>query len=149
MHHQHILHRDLKTQNIFLTKSLIVKLGDFGISKILTNTTDCAKTMIGTPYYMSPELCEDTPYNTKSDIWSLGCVLYEMTTTNRAFNANNICAVVMKILSGKYPAIPDQYSDGLKRLIGIYIYILFLLFLFLFLIYLFSSFPLLLLAYYI
>lgn len=57
-----------------------MKLGDFGIAKILKNTFDLARTCIGTPYYLSPEICESKPYNNKSDIWALGCVLYELTT---------------------------------------------------------------------
>lgn len=117
MHKIHILHRDIKTQNIFLTDGTFVKLGDFGISKILDKTSDCAKTVIGTPYNLSPELCEDLPYDNKSDIWSLGCVLYEMTTTKRPFEGNNICAVVMKILNGKYLPIPQQYPKELSQLI--------------------------------
>lgn len=75
VHDRKILHRDLKTQNIFLTKNGTVKLGDFGVAKVLTNTMDFARTSIGTPYYMSPELVEHKPYNNKSDVWSLGCVV--------------------------------------------------------------------------
>ncbi|OQR85366.1 serine/threonine protein kinase, partial [Thraustotheca clavata] len=78
LHRQRILHRDLKTSNIFLTKENIVKLGDFGIARTLNSTMDQAKTVVGTPYYMSPEVCESKPYSYASDIWSLGCVLYEI-----------------------------------------------------------------------
>ncbi|XP_038014112.1 serine/threonine-protein kinase Nek8 isoform X2 [Motacilla alba alba] len=90
LHHVHtkqILHRDLKTQNILLDKHrMIVKIGDFGISKILSSKSK-AYTVVGTPCYISPELCEGKPYNQKSDIWALGCVLYELASLKRAFEA--------------------------------------------------------------
>ncbi len=80
VHSRQILHRDLKTQNIFLTKAQDhVKIGDFGISKILSSKSK-AYSVVGTPCYISPELCEGKPYNQKSDVWALGCVLYEMCT---------------------------------------------------------------------
>ncbi|KAI0242396.1 Serine/threonine-protein kinase Nek1 [Lamellibrachia satsuma] len=85
IHDRKILHRDIKSQNIFLTRHGIVKLGDFGIAKVLNSTVELARTCIGTPYYLSPEICENKPYNNKSDIWSLGCVLYEVTTLKHAF----------------------------------------------------------------
>eukprot|EP01132_Coremiostelium_polycephalum_P000492 gene492-620_t len=119
---KNILHRDLKTQNIFLTINsegkYLVKLGDFGIAKILNSDTSFAKTVIGTPYYLSPEICEDLPYDHKSDIWSLGCVLYELTTLKHAFNANSLPALVLKILKGTYPPVPSIYSNDLKQLIS-------------------------------
>ena len=78
VHDRKILHRDLKSQNVFLTKKGLVKLGDFGIARVLSNTKSRAKTVVGTPYYLSPEIIESSPYNFKSDIWSLGVLLYEM-----------------------------------------------------------------------
>ncbi|KAL0481107.1 hypothetical protein AKO1_012887 [Acrasis kona] len=118
VHDCNILHRDLKTQNIFLSSNNEVKLGDFGIAKILNSQTEFANTVIGTPYYLSPELCEDKPYNSKSDVWALGCVLYEVTTLKHAFNGQNLPSLVLKILKGNYPPIPAQYSDNLKNLIA-------------------------------
>lgn len=80
IHSSRILHRDLKPQNLFLTSGNRVKIGDFGISKVLQGTLESAITMIGTPYYISPEICKHHPYTLKSDIWSLGCILYELAT---------------------------------------------------------------------
>lgn len=119
VHKNRILHRDLKTQNIFLTRnSKVIKLGDFGISKVLDGTLDMAKTVIGTPYYMSPELCENQPYGKASDVWSLGCILYELCVLKHAFDATNICGLIFKILNGSYPPIPDNYSPELRGLVA-------------------------------
>ena len=118
IHDRKILHRDLKTQNIFMTQSGQIKIGDFGIARVLQHTYDCAQTAIGTPYYLSPEICQEKPYNQKSDIWSLGCILYEMVTLRHAFDANSMKGLVLKILRGNYPAIPSTYSDDLKGIIA-------------------------------
>nr|XP_054751079.1 serine/threonine-protein kinase Nek4-like isoform X2 [Lytechinus pictus] len=117
MHERNILHRDLKTQNIFLTKSKIIKVGDLGIARVLEGNNDMATTLIGTPYYMSPELFSNRPYNHKSDVWALGCCVYEMTTLKHAFNAKDMNSLVYKILRGKMPAMPHQYSTELVELI--------------------------------
>lgn len=98
LHEQRVLHRDLKTSNIFLTTENVIKLGDFGIAKTLDSTLDQAKTVVGTPYYMSPEVCESKPYSYASDIWALGCVLYEMVALKHAFDAPNILTLILKIV---------------------------------------------------
>ncbi|XP_006891025.1 PREDICTED: serine/threonine-protein kinase Nek8 [Elephantulus edwardii] len=120
LHHVHthlILHRDLKTQNILLDKHrMLVKIGDFGISKILSSKSK-AYTVVGTPCYISPELCEGKPYNQKSDIWALGCVLYELASLKRAFEAANLPALVLKIMSGTFAPISDRYSPELRQLV--------------------------------
>ncbi|KAF7650274.1 hypothetical protein LDENG_00128150 [Lucifuga dentata] len=117
VHNKLILHRDLKTQNILLDKhQMIVKIGDFGISKILVSKSK-AYTVVGTPCYISPELCEGKPYNQKSDIWALGCVLYELASLKRAFEAANLPALVLKIMSGTFAPISDRYSAELRQLI--------------------------------
>ena len=80
----------MKTLNIFLTKDNKIKIGDLGVAKILDNIEkDFATSKVGTPYYLSPEVCEDRPYNSKSDIWSLGCILYELCTLKHPFEAKN------------------------------------------------------------
>ncbi|XP_067683642.1 serine/threonine-protein kinase Nek4-like [Haliotis asinina] len=117
MHERNILHRDLKTQNIFLTKSKIIKVGDLGIARVLDSSNDMATTLIGTPYYMSPELFSNKPYNHKSDVWALGCCVYEMATLKHAFNAKDMNSLVYKILRGKMPAMPKQYCTELTSLI--------------------------------
>ena len=89
LHSNKILHRDIKTINMFLAKDDQIKVGDLGVAKLLNQTQNMAHTIVGTPYYLSPELCEEKPYNHKSDIWSLGCVLYELCTFKHPFEAKN------------------------------------------------------------
>ena len=72
---------------------------------------------VGAPYYLSPEICEDKAYDHKSDVWSLGCILYEMATLKRAFNGQSLPALVLKILRGKYPPLPARYSGSMKGLV--------------------------------
>ncbi|CAF3681032.1 unnamed protein product [Rotaria sordida] len=118
VHDRKVLHRDIKSQNVFLTRDGSAKLGDFGISKVLNATCDFARTQIGTPYYLSPEICQQKPYNNKSDVWSLGCVLYEVTTLKHAFDANNMNGLVMKIIRGSFNPIPPKFSGDLRTLIA-------------------------------
>lgn len=118
VHDRKILHRDLKSQNIFLTKSEFVKLGDFGIARVLTHTKDIAKTVVGTPYYLSPEIIENRPYSFASDIWSLGVLLYEMCCLRPPFDAGSLHELASKILKGKYSPIPSFYSDNMSLLIA-------------------------------
>ncbi|XP_048082555.1 serine/threonine-protein kinase Nek4 isoform X2 [Ursus arctos] len=117
LHEKHILHRDLKTQNVFLTRTNIIKVGDLGIARVLENHCDMASTLIGTPYYMSPELFSNKPYNYKSDVWALGCCVYEMATLKHAFNAKDMNSLVYRIIEGKLPPMPKEYSPELAELI--------------------------------
>uniref|UniRef100_UPI003AB0CE9F serine/threonine-protein kinase Nek4 n=1 Tax=Centroberyx gerrardi TaxID=166262 RepID=UPI003AB0CE9F len=117
LHEKRILHRDLKTQNIFLTKTNIIKVGDLGIARVLENQNDMASTLIGTPYYMSPELFSNKPYNHKSDVWALGCCVYEMSTLKHAFNAKDMNSLVYRIVEGKLPQMPSKYDPQLGELI--------------------------------
>ncbi|XP_052229979.1 serine/threonine-protein kinase Nek11-like isoform X2 [Dreissena polymorpha] len=113
MHSRRVLHRDLKTRNIFLKKN-IVKIGDFGISRILMGTTDLASTFTGTPYYMSPEVLKHEGYNSKSDVWSIGCILYEMCALDHAFDGKSLMSVMYKIVEGDPPELPSKYSRELS-----------------------------------
>ena len=118
VHDRKILHRDLKSQNIFLTRTGRVKLGDFGIAKVLSGTADNAKTVVGTPYYLSPEIIENRPYNFKSDIWSLGVLLYELCNLKPPFDASSLHFLALKIVRGVYPPLSKEYSQPLRTLIG-------------------------------
>jgi NIMA (never in mitosis gene a)-related kinase len=90
IHGKKVLHRDIKLQNVFLTADNQIKLGDFGISKFLECTGDFAKTALGTPYYLSPEICSGFKYNYKTDIWMLGCLLYELCTLHKPFEGDSL-----------------------------------------------------------
>ncbi|KAJ3627378.1 hypothetical protein MTP99_014758 [Tenebrio molitor] len=116
MHANKILHRDLKSANIFLNMNGVVQVGDFGISKML-NTRSQAKTVVGTPYYLSPEMCEGYDYNEKSDIWAMGCILYELTCLKKPFEAMTLPVLVQKITSCEYSDIPKIYSDDLSQMV--------------------------------
>ena len=117
IHKMKILHRDLKTLNIFLKKDMEIKIGDLGVAKEL-NQASFASTIIGTPYYLSPEMCEDKPYNQKSDVWALGCILYELCTYRHPFNASNHGALILKILNADPDPIFAIYSSKLQKLVN-------------------------------
>ncbi|CAB3410906.1 unnamed protein product [Caenorhabditis bovis] len=117
MHSKQIVHRDLKPQNILMNRrKTIVKLSDFGISKELS-TKSAASTVIGTPNYLSPEICEGRSYNQKTDMWSLGCVFYELLELKRAFDGDNLPAIVMKITKGIMNPMGDHVSAEVKDLV--------------------------------
>ncbi|XP_055966763.1 serine/threonine-protein kinase Nek2 [Sorex fumeus] len=113
-----VLHRDLKPANVFLDGQQNVKLGDFGLARILNHDTSFAKTFVGTPYYMSPEQMSRMSYNEKSDIWSLGCLLYELCALMPPFTAFNQKELAGKIREGKFRRIPYRYSEELNSLIA-------------------------------
>ncbi|CAH8658158.1 unnamed protein product [Schistosoma rodhaini] len=113
MHKNKILHRDLKTSNIFL-KNGNIKIGDFGISRSLATTEELATTFIGTPYYMSPEVLKYEGYNNKSDIWSIGIILYELCTQRRAFTGTNLMRVMWQVINDPCPQLPEIYSKELQ-----------------------------------
>ncbi|CAD7951799.1 unnamed protein product [Amoebophrya sp. A25] len=134
LHARSILHRDLKSQNIFLhtgpgppaqssstssahnsradhgtsASTRLIKLGDFGIAKVLDSTVDLAKTQIGTPFYMSPEVFKNASYSYKSDIWGIGCVLYELVSGKHAFGAQSLNGLAVKVLRGRYTPLPPS-----------------------------------------
>ncbi|XP_051882080.1 serine/threonine-protein kinase Nek3 isoform X2 [Pristis pectinata] len=117
IHDKRVLHRDIKTKNIFLTKNGVVKLGDFGSAHLLNSPMAFAHTYVGTPYYVSPEIWENKPYNNKSDIWALGCVLYEICTLRHPFQSNSWKNLILKICKGSYSPIPRHYSYELHYII--------------------------------
>uniref|UniRef100_A0ABM5GLE6 non-specific serine/threonine protein kinase n=1 Tax=Pogona vitticeps TaxID=103695 RepID=A0ABM5GLE6_9SAUR len=119
IHDRKILHRDIKAQNIFLSNNgMTAKLGDFGIARMLSNTMELARTCVGTPYYLSPEICENRPYNNKTDMWSLGCVLYELCTLRHPFEGSNLPQLVLKICRGHFMPVSTKYSSELRALIS-------------------------------
>lgn len=112
-----ILHRDLKPGNVFLDADDNVKLGDFGLSRIMGEQSVFAQTHVGTPYYMSPEQIQEQRYNEKSDIWSAGCVIYETLSLRAPFEATNQIQLAYKIKLGKIERIPSHFSDELFHVI--------------------------------
>ncbi|KAL4431664.1 hypothetical protein ABPG74_017293 [Tetrahymena malaccensis] len=117
LHTRNILHRDIKTMNLFLTGNEQIRIGDLGVAKQLQDNKSHAHSQVGTPYYMSPEIIQDIPYNEKSDVWSLGCVLYQLATFKRPFEAANQGSLVLKIQKAQYIPISSNYSPQLHRLI--------------------------------
>lgn len=110
MHDLNVMHRDLKSANVFLNSDGMVKLGDMNVSKLAT-PEGLNYTQTGTPYYASPEVWKDQPYDIKSDIWSLGCVLYEMVTLKPPFQASSMKGLFKRVCSGKISRISKVYSN--------------------------------------
>lgn len=116
LHSHKVLHRDLKCANVFCNRDGTVKLGDLNVSKVAK--MGLVYTQTGTPYYASPEVWQDKPYDSKSDIWSLGVVLYEMCTLNPPFTDTSMQGLCKKVMKGAYPAIPSMYSKDLSSMIS-------------------------------
>ena len=117
VHDRKILHRDIKAQNIFMTKSNHTKLGDFGIARVLSTTSEMAATVVGTPYYLSPEIVQSNTYGFKTDIWSIGVLLYEMCALKPPFNGQNLHMLAIQIVSGKYMPMPAHFSPEMKQMV--------------------------------
>ena len=116
LHEKNICHRDLKVANSFLAEDGSVKIGDMNVSKRLQRGQ--LKTQIGTPYYMSPEIWNNRSYDASSDLWSLGCMMYELCALKPPFAGNSFPELKRAVIAGRYAAIPRKYSDGLGRVIG-------------------------------
>ena len=121
LHDLKILHRDLKSANVFLLSDGTAKLGDLNVSKVVRRGLGYTQT--GTPYYASPEVWKDQPYDNKSDIWSLGCVLYEMITLRPPFRAQNMEGLYNKVIKGQFNRIPDRFSNELYEIVKLLIQI--------------------------
>ena len=119
LHDFKILHRDIKSANVFLFKGGICKLGDLNVSKVARKGLGYTQT--GTPYYASPEVWQEKPYDSKSDVWSLGCVMYEMITLRPPFQAKSMEELYKKVMRGNYPRIPTKYSEDLSDAIKLMI----------------------------
>ena len=115
LHDLKILHRDLKSANIFLFSDGSAKIGDLNVSKVAHKGLGYTQT--GTPYYASPEVWNDQPYDSKSDIWSLGCVLYEMLALHPPFRAENMEGLYNKVIKGQYEKICDKYSKDISDIL--------------------------------
>ncbi|POM76380.1 NEK protein Kinase [Phytophthora palmivora] len=113
------MHRDLKPANIFLTLKGVVKVGDLGLGRYLSENTIEARSKVGTPLYMSPEVLRGESYDWKSDVWSMGCILYELAMLRSPFKSEglNLVGLFQKINKGYYEAIPEVYSDHLSGLV--------------------------------
>ena len=118
MHDRRIMHRDLKPANIFLTLDGTVKVGDLGLSRELSEHTVQAHSKVGTPLYMSPEVLRGDGYDFKSDVWSLGCLLYELAMLKSPFKSEglNLYSLFQKISQGDYQPLPENYSEELRTL---------------------------------
>ncbi|CAE8607729.1 unnamed protein product [Polarella glacialis] len=118
VHSKRILHRDLKSQNVFLTSAGVVKLGDFGIARVLQDCERCVETRIGTPHNMPPEMIEGRPYDFKADIWGLGVLLYEVLALTVPFSAASVAGLVVRICTTEPKPIPAMYSSELRALVS-------------------------------
>ena len=119
MHSKRIMHRDLKPANIFLMADGTIKVGDLGLSRSLSENTLQAHSKVGTPLYMSPEVLRGNGYDFKSDVWSLGCILYELAALKSPFKEQglNLYGLFQKINKGTYPPVPQPYSKTLTLLV--------------------------------
>ena len=113
-----VLHRDIKPENIFLAGGNRVKLGDFGLAKLLDLDNPLATTYVGTPYYMSPEVLTGRPATPASDVWSLGCVIYELCALRPPFTAKSHLHLSELIREGIFPQLPSCYSQTLAKTIS-------------------------------
>ena len=117
LHSNKIIHRDIKCLNLFLTKDKHVKIGDLGVSTIVSSLNAMHLTRVGTPLYLSPELIKQIPYDYKVDIWSFGCSLYHLCNLDPPFTGDNLIVLGNKIVKEKPKPIPSIYSEDLAKFI--------------------------------
>lgn len=115
LHEKGICHRDLKTANTFLTEDGSIKVGDMNVSKRLKKGQ--LQTQIGTPYYMSPEIWQNRPYDSSSDIWALGCMIYELCSLRPPFLGNSFPELKRAISTGRYTPLPRKYTEALHNVV--------------------------------
>ena len=120
IHANSMLHRDLKTANVLISSSGLVKLADFGFSRRYQDTVSgqVAKTFCGTPYYLAPEIWSNRRYSNKAEVWSLGVLLYELLSLNRPFTSNSIKGLMEQVCVGKYPPLLTTYSRQAHDLVA-------------------------------
>lgn len=118
LHGLNIMHRDIKCANILINANNQCKLADFNVSKVVNAQEGFVRTQTGTPYYASPEVWRDMPYDFKSDIWSVGCVLYEMAALVPPFKGKNMHVLFKKVCAAEYKPLPDRYSLELREIIS-------------------------------
>ncbi|CAD8169382.1 unnamed protein product [Paramecium octaurelia] len=118
LHESNIIHRDIKTLNVFLTKDKHVKLGDLGVSKIFNSETALDGTRVGTPLYLAPELVQHQPYDYKVDIWALGCIVFQLATLEPPFQGENLITLGYSIVNHSPKPLPSQYSIQLSQFIS-------------------------------
>ncbi|XP_069118156.1 serine/threonine-protein kinase Nek9-like isoform X1 [Argopecten irradians] len=119
IHNYGIIHRDVKAMNIFMTKTDLLKLGDFGISKLLESKGQLADTVVGTPYYLSPEIVQGASYDQKTDVWALGCVLFELLTLTKTFQATNQLRLAYEIVRSEQGEVDKRYSSHMRELVNL------------------------------
>ena len=124
VHSMRVLHRDLKPENIFMGADGEAKIGDFGISRIMQDTAELARTTVGSPCYLSPEIVQGASYSYKSDVWSLGVILYRMATNKFPFDAANLAQLALKITAGTFSPLSPKYSAQCHHLISCLLQIL-------------------------
>ena len=113
-----LVNRDLKPANVFLTDQSTIKVGDFGLCRLLEDN-QIARTNVGTPLYMAPELLENRSYTEKVDIWSMGCILYEMCALQPPYCATSMESLKIKVAGGVRPMLPSQYSSDIRNVINL------------------------------
>lgn len=110
-HSQGVVHRDIKPANIMIMKNRIVKVMDFGIAKLASSSKTQVSMILGTPRYMSPEQAIGKSVDGRSDVFSLGIVLFELLTGEKPFDAENMPALVMRLMKAPHPPLSKYRRD--------------------------------------